>query len=526
MATVKLYVNSNSTPLEWTEGTGSGYTQINNESDASYIKTTSDGEISMFGVENSALTYLDIIDYVQIGCRVYTSGTNNRIRTRWKTHGTTYESYNAHGAPGAWNNVTDLRQTNPNTIAGWTWDEVNALEIGIEFELANPGFASCSELYIIVTYYTIPKVTQGSATNIEEITATGNGNITILGENAPTKRGICWNTTGTPTIADNKVEETGSFPTGAFTESMTGLSPGIKYYVRAYIYDSDGYSYSNQIDFVTKPNPPTSLNCVFSTSTQIDLSWTKGSGAEKTMVRRKAGSYPTSVTDGDQAYFDTSNSFDDTGKDLTVHYYYRAWSYVTDAPNSGYSDDYSEDEAEFIVIVTTYAPSDIIRADPTGVNANGLTEVDVAESITTRGFKYGLTEVDTWNESETGTYSEGAFSLTLTGLDPDTTYFIRAYAVGVWGTKYGSYLEFKTAFSYGSFESRITAEATASDSDIAKVGGERSLAIDNHLIQTQTIADLVAAGYLADYKDQKTKLRVTRPTPPPFEVGDTIKVKI
>ena len=176
--------------------------------------------------------------------------------------------------------------------------------------------------------------------------------------------------------------------------------------------------------------------------------------------------------------------------------------------------------------VYTHIPTDIIRADPTGVNANGLTEVDLADSITTRGFKYGLTEVDTWNESETGTYSEGAFSLTLTGLDPDTTYFIRAYAVWNWGTKYGSYLQFKTAFPYGSFESRITAEATASDADIALVGGERSLAIDNHLIQTQTIANLVAAAYLADYKDQKTKLVVTKPTPPPYSIGDTIKVQI
>jgi len=174
-------------------------------------------------------------------------------------------------------------------------------------------------------------------------------------------------------------------------------------------------------------------------------------------------------------------------------------------------------------VVTTIIPTNISRADPTAITANGEVELDVVEDITTRGFKYGLTEEDTWDESETGTYSEGTFSLQLTGLTADTTYYIRAYATMAWGTVYGAYLEFITAIPYGSFESRITAEATASDADIALVGGERSLAIDNHLIQTQTIADLVAAGYLADYKDQKTKLTITKPTPAPYGIGDTIE---
>jgi len=275
-----------------------------------------------------------------------------------------------------------------------------------------------------------PTVTTQAVSAILEITATGNGNITDTGDDNATKRGVCWNTTGSPTVADNKSEETGSFGTGAFTRAMTGLARGDRYYVRAYAYNSAGYSYGSEVEFYTNP------------------------------------------------------------------------------------------------AVTTYTPTDIIRADPTEVTVNGKIDLDVAEDITTRGFKYGLTEVDTWNESETGTYSEGTFSLMLAGLDANTTYYIRVYATGAWGTKFGSYLEFKTAFPYGSFKSRITAEATASDTDIAKVGGERSLAIDNHLIQTQTIADLVAAAYLADYKDQKTKLVITRPTPPPFVIGDTIKVQI
>jgi len=270
-------------------------------------------------------------------------------------------------------------------------------------------------------------VTAQAVSDIDETTATGNGNITNTGGINCTKRGVCWNTTGSPTIADSKSEELGSFGTGAFTSAMTGLIRGERYYVKAYAYNPIGYSYSAEVNFYTYP------------------------------------------------------------------------------------------------AVTTYAPTNIIRADPTTVTANGLIDLDVVEDITTRGFKYGLTEADTWNNSETGTYTEGAFSLTLTGLTADTTYFIRAYAVGAWGTKYGSYLEFKTAYPYGANKVEIKSEATASAADIALVGGKRSLTIENHLIQTQTIADIISAAYLADYKDQKTKLRVTKPTPAPYTIGDTIE---
>jgi len=284
---------------------------------------------------------------------------------------------------------------------------------------------------LVITYAISPTVTTQAVSDINEIIATGNGNITDTGDENASKRGVCWNTTGSPTVADSKSEEIGSFGTGAFSRPMTGLIRGEKYYVKAYAYNSGGYGYGSEVNFYTNP------------------------------------------------------------------------------------------------AVTTQVPTDIIRADPTKVTANGLIELDVVEPITTRGFKYGLTETDTWDESENGggTYSEGVFSLQLTLLTADTTYYIRAYAIGAWGTKYGSYLEFKTAYPYGANKTEITSEATASDADIAKVGGKRTLKIENHLIQNQTIADIVSAAYLADYKDQKTKLVVTRPTPAPYEIGDTITVK-
>lgn len=95
------------------------------------------------------------------------------------------------------------------------------------------------------------EVTAQAVESIGQTTATGNGNITDTGGENATKRGICWNIAGNPTVADSKSEEEGSFGAGAFTRPITGLSGGQKYYVKAYAYNSGGYSYSSQVDFTT-----------------------------------------------------------------------------------------------------------------------------------------------------------------------------------------------------------------------------------------------------------------------------------
>lgn len=100
---------------------------------------------------------------------------------------------------------------------------------------------------------TAPTVTTQAVTDIQPTTATGNGNITDTGGENPHTRGICWNTGGTPTTADSKAEDdgAGSYGVGAFSKSMTGLSPATLYYVRAYAINSAGTSYGGQVSFTT-----------------------------------------------------------------------------------------------------------------------------------------------------------------------------------------------------------------------------------------------------------------------------------
>ena len=95
-----------------------------------------------------------------------------------------------------------------------------------------------------------PTVTTQAVTNIGTDSATGNGNVTDDGGDSNASRGMCWNTSGTPTTSDSHA--TNGTGEGAYTVSMTSLVAGTTYYVRAYSINSAGTSYGGQVSFTTK----------------------------------------------------------------------------------------------------------------------------------------------------------------------------------------------------------------------------------------------------------------------------------
>jgi hypothetical protein len=78
----------------------------------------------------------------------------------------------------------------------------------------------------------LPIVTTHSVTNITDVSASCGGTINSDGGSAVTARGICWGSTQNPTVSG--LHTTDGSGTGSFTSNMTGLTPNITYYVRAY----------------------------------------------------------------------------------------------------------------------------------------------------------------------------------------------------------------------------------------------------------------------------------------------------
>jgi hypothetical protein len=76
---------------------------------------------------------------------------------------------------------------------------------------------------------------------------------------------------------------------------------------------------------------------------QINLSWTKTEGIDKTLIRFRADMFPTSVTDGSELYNGTDSSTSHGGLNPGDHFYYSAWGWS----NGGlYSLTYQSDDAQ------------------------------------------------------------------------------------------------------------------------------------------------------------------------------------
>ena len=83
--------------------------------------------------------------------------------------------------------------------------------------------------------------------NITHTSASTGGTVISDGNSEVTSRGVCWGMSSNPTITDNKTSDGSG--TGTFKSSITGLTVGIHYHIRAYATNSVGTSYGSDISF-------------------------------------------------------------------------------------------------------------------------------------------------------------------------------------------------------------------------------------------------------------------------------------
>jgi hypothetical protein len=106
----------------------------------------------------------------------------------------------------------------------------------------------------------LPILVTAAVTNITATTAISGGTISSDGGKAVTARGVCWNTTGSPTISNSKT--TNGSGIGSFVSNLSGLSNSTTYYVRAYATNETGTAYGNQLTFTTPTSSVVLTNIV------------------------------------------------------------------------------------------------------------------------------------------------------------------------------------------------------------------------------------------------------------------------
>ena len=129
-----------------------------------------------------------------------------------------------------------------------------------------------------------------------------------------------------------------------------------------------------------------------------------------------------------------------TGLSPNTTYYARAYS--TNTAGTSYGSIVSLTTSVTVPTVTTNTASSIF---PTFATLNGTVSSTGGATVTARGFVYGPTTAYGTTTIESGSFSAGGFSASITGFICATTYHYKAYATNTSGTTYGSDDTFTTS---------------------------------------------------------------------------------
>ncbi|MFC2040696.1 hypothetical protein ACFLTY_00010 [Chloroflexota bacterium] len=144
--------------------------------------------------------------------------------------------------------------TNPNTGLAWTVADINALQafLGLGFynlALWQGGLISgrCTQLYVEVTYLSLPSVTTMLSTNVEATSATINGVLDSDG-GLPSDCGFEWGLdTGYGFVTPTEPKSTGE----NFSQVLGSLQSNTTYHFRAFATNFYGTSYGSDQSFTT-----------------------------------------------------------------------------------------------------------------------------------------------------------------------------------------------------------------------------------------------------------------------------------
>ncbi len=139
----------------------------------------------------------------------------------------------------------------------------------------------------------------------------------------------------------------------------------------------------------------------------------------------------------------TTGSFTNSLTGLSPNTTYYVEAYATNSVGTGYSSQVTFTTLASLPSITTTAASSIgsaIAISGGNITSNG------GANISERGIYWGTTQ----NPETAGTKlksdsTTNIFNVTLTGIIPNTTYYIKAYATNSAGTIYGNQINFKTS---------------------------------------------------------------------------------
>lgn len=236
---------------------------------------------------------------------------------------------------------------------------------------------------------------------------------------------------------------------------MTGLSPDTTYYVRSYATNSAGTSYGTEVTFKTLAVPPT----VTTTATTSITSTTATGNGNVTALGQSAltqyghvwstSTNPTIALGTKTALGAKSatGAFTSSITNLLPNTTYYIKAYATNTGGTSYGTESSFTTPPAPPTMTTGAITSITLGTAT---AGGSVTSTGGQSLSQYGHVWGTNPSPTTADKLTtlGTKTTtGSFSSSLTGLIPNTKYYIRSYGTNPTGTSYGTETSFTTSLN-------------------------------------------------------------------------------
>jgi hypothetical protein len=309
----------------------------------------------------------------------------------------------------------------------------------VQDNVYDPG----SENFVVVA-----DLATNDVTDIRAVEAVSGGRFENDYGTPVTAKGVCWGTDVNPLVGGSCTNDGEGF--GEFTSRLTNLIPETSYYVRAYATNADSTIYGEQLEFTTRDGLIELTTGAASSITAITATvggQISGDGGADITVKGVVWSTDQSptlqtnngiTTEGAGTGAFTSHI---TGLTLETTYYVRAYA-TNDVSGTNYGNQVEFTTTGNTPTVTTGVVSSITE---TGATASASVTNAGSSSVTSRGVCYSTVQNPTTSSSCVNSGSgTGSFSVTLSGLSTNTTYYVRAYATSNVGTSYSSQVEFTT----------------------------------------------------------------------------------
>lgn len=299
--------------------------------------------------------------------------------------------------------------------------------------------------------------------------------VTSDGGSSIIERGICWNTSGNPSIDDHAITDEHN-GLGEYVCHISDVIPNTTYHIRAYAKNSKGVSYGEDMQFEleieeTLPEVQTSSVTGITATSAVCGGTVISEGSSP--VTSKGVCWSTSPTPT------ISNTHVDYGSgglgefsvnltDLTPNATYYVRAYATNESGTNYGAEESFVAKDGLPEVYTVDITDITSNSAVG---HGKVDNDGGSDIIELGMCWSTSHNPNISNSHAVSsivVNEGEFTVPITGLEPGEGYYVRAYAKNNQGVTYGEERYIQTIEDLP----RITThEVTNITSNSATVGG-------------------------------------------------------